>query len=355
MVSPKCLRNYCSASPQTQQEYDSPLQVAGDRARDPPPWRSRGRHEIGWNPAPKQGIGPIANMPLAEREAPDARRGNDLSRIRGDPRPTAGHGCPRENDRHLDDPSTSPIASTLLSFDAFGVLNLGERLIEGADRRLEDLRARDVKIRVLTNAASYDRAGRGGRPGGENPRPPNSNGSVWDCNDSEIVTSREAGPAWAAPPGVLGGDRGPTPDRPWRYLAGPASRLGGCRGGVTDAVDAFLFFSAADWTEERQKLLVHFDGPPGQTRDRRQCRFSPRPKGTGFFTLEPGHFGHRLEDAFRGCRCRLFSEKPFEAVYHLCRTDPARCPAATGSRCAGDTAPHRYRRRGRVRLADRGW
>src|SRR5210317_1057321 len=44
-------------------------------------------------------------------------------------------------------------------FDAFGVLNVGETLIEGADRRLEQLRALECQIRILTNAASYDRQG----------------------------------------------------------------------------------------------------------------------------------------------------------------------------------------------------
>ncbi|MFD1158325.1 HAD family hydrolase [Roseovarius aestuarii] len=44
-------------------------------------------------------------------------------------------------------------------FDAFGVINVGETLIEGAGRRLDELRALGCKVRVLTNATSYDRAG----------------------------------------------------------------------------------------------------------------------------------------------------------------------------------------------------
>ena len=39
-------------------------------------------------------------------------------------------------------------------FDAFGVLNVGETLIEGADRRLDDLRSMGCHLRILTNAAS---------------------------------------------------------------------------------------------------------------------------------------------------------------------------------------------------------
>ena len=44
-------------------------------------------------------------------------------------------------------------------FDAFGVLNVGETMIPGADLRLDQLRARGCAIRILTNAASYDREG----------------------------------------------------------------------------------------------------------------------------------------------------------------------------------------------------
>src|SRR5210317_1549100 len=44
-------------------------------------------------------------------------------------------------------------------FDAFGVLNVGETMIPGADTRLDQLRERGCEIRILTNAASYDRSG----------------------------------------------------------------------------------------------------------------------------------------------------------------------------------------------------
>jgi beta-phosphoglucomutase-like phosphatase (HAD superfamily) len=44
-------------------------------------------------------------------------------------------------------------------FDAFGVLNVGETMIPGADKRLDQLRKRGCAIRILTNAASYDRSG----------------------------------------------------------------------------------------------------------------------------------------------------------------------------------------------------
>ena len=67
-------------------------------------------------------------------------------------------------------------------FDAFGVLNVGETIIPGADRRLDQLRERGCEIRILTNAASYNRAGaidKFKRLG-------------LTVADNEIVTSREA-------------------------------------------------------------------------------------------------------------------------------------------------------------------
>ena len=42
-------------------------------------------------------------------------------------------------------------------FDAFGVLNIGEALIPGADLAIKELRKLNKKVRVLTNAASYDK------------------------------------------------------------------------------------------------------------------------------------------------------------------------------------------------------
>ena len=44
-------------------------------------------------------------------------------------------------------------------FDAFGVLNIGEKLIPGADLALKTLRDMNKQVRVLTNAASYNKSG----------------------------------------------------------------------------------------------------------------------------------------------------------------------------------------------------
>ena len=67
-------------------------------------------------------------------------------------------------------------------FDAFGVLNVGETMIPGADLRLDQLRARGCAIRILTNAASYDREGAIAKFKRLGLR----------VMDDEIITSREA-------------------------------------------------------------------------------------------------------------------------------------------------------------------
>ena len=67
-------------------------------------------------------------------------------------------------------------------FDAFGVLNVGETMIPGADIRLDQLRERGCAIRILTNAASYDRSGAIAKFKRLGLR----------VEDDEIITSREA-------------------------------------------------------------------------------------------------------------------------------------------------------------------
>lgn len=122
------------------------LQVAGD-------WLVTGSMEIpvhevsGWNPAREQGIGrsrtcrwPNEMHPMLNVEA--IFQGYEAIRTRLPGMPTT---------REMADISTILDITDHIDafvFDAFGVLNIGERLIEAADRRLEDLRARDVAIRV---------------------------------------------------------------------------------------------------------------------------------------------------------------------------------------------------------------
>ena len=205
-------------------------------------------------------------------------------------------------------------------FDAFGVLNLGDRLIAGADGRLAALRTRGTAVRVLTNSASQDRAGaiaKFERLG-------------LALADEEIVTSRDAA-VQDLPAGLLGviaaeGD-GLLDIRP------PYLRLGDAAEAY-DAVDAILFLSAASWTEARQRLLM--------TSMARRTRpvivanadlAAPRERG---LTLEPGHYGHRVEDVFAGAV--QFFGKPFASVYHRVELTLPGVPRDRIAMC-GDT-PH---------------
>jgi HAD superfamily hydrolase (TIGR01450 family) len=204
-------------------------------------------------------------------------------------------------------PATAPIASLLdiaddidaFVFDAFGVLNVGDRLIEGADRRLDALRARDCQIRVLTNAASHDRAGaiaKFERLG-------------LMLHDDEIITSREAA-LRNLPPGHLG-VIATTEDR-LPDLAQPVTRLADVTRDY-DAVDAFLFLSSADWTERRQDLLLaSMIRHPRPLLVANADLAAPRERG---FTIEPGHYGHLIADRFPD-RVRFFG-KPYPDVYGL--------------------------------------
>jgi HAD superfamily hydrolase (TIGR01450 family) len=184
-------------------------------------------------------------------------------------------------------------------FDAFGVLNVGETLIPGADERLDQLRARGCALRILTNAASYDRSGaiaKFKRLG-------------LHLEDDEIITSREATLLHLNKGhcGVITADSDLMSDLPT-----PATRLGD-KAGDYDAVDHFLFLSTADWTEKRQTVLMAaMQRNPRQVLIGNADLAAPRDDG---FSVEPGYFGHLIEDAFPN-HVRFFG-KPFPEVYDL--------------------------------------
>lgn len=222
--------------------------------------------------------------------------------------------------RSIDISSLLDIADQIdcFVFDAFGVLNVGDKLIDGADVRVDQLRARGCQIRILTNAASYDRA------------------QVVDkfkrlgvrVADREIITSRDA--AMRSLPrlhwGVITAASDTLGD-----LAMPHSRLADDPE-VYRTVDGFLFLSSAGWNECRQALLA-------KAMDARPCPLvianadldAPRDDG---FSLEPGHFGHLIADHHPGF-VRFFG-KPFSEVYRLVEETLPGLPASRIAMC-GDT------------------
>ena len=186
-------------------------------------------------------------------------------------------------------PRTSQIASLAeisdqidaFVFDAFGVLNVGETPIPGAAERLNELRAAGRAIRVLTNAASYQRAGaiaKFKRLG-------------LTLEDAEIVTSRDA---------AL---RGLETEKTWGVIAARWDDLMDVPGSTVrldmdpddyDRVDGFIFLSAADWGLEQQSLLEETIGrEPRPVVIANADLVAPRDDG---FSLEPGYFGHRIAD-----------------------------------------------------------
>lgn len=184
-------------------------------------------------------------------------------------------------------------------FDAFGVLNVGETLIPGADRRLNELRERGCAIRILTNAASYDRKGaiaKFKRLG-------------LSLHDDEIITSREAAllNVTDCHLGVIAANEDPLEDLP-----GTITRLGD-KASDYDDVDQFLFLSTADWTDYRQKILeASIKKNPRDLLIGNADLAAPRDNG---FSVEPGHFGHLIADQFPDI-VRFFG-KPFPEVYDL--------------------------------------
>jgi HAD superfamily hydrolase (TIGR01450 family) len=203
-------------------------------------------------------------------------------------------------------------------FDAFGVLNVGETMIPGADRRLDQLRARGCAIRILTNAASYDREGAIAKFKRLGLR----------VEDDEIITSREAALQnlseghW----GVIAADTDPLNDLP-----GNVTRLKDTSDHY-DKVEQFLFLSTADWTTSRQDLLVSaMQQRPRKVLIANADLAAPRDNG---FSIEPGHYGHQIADQFPGYV--HFFGKPFPEVYDMIEASLASLTPERIAMC-GDT------------------
>jgi len=203
-------------------------------------------------------------------------------------------------------------------FDAFGVLNVGETRIPGADVRLDQLRERGCAIRILTNAASYDRSGAIAKFKQLGLR----------VEDDEIITSRQAAldamgeGHW----GVIAADADQLDDLPHRV-----TRLTDTAADY-DVVDQFLFLSAADWTASQQELLeAAMQRNPRPLLIANADLAAPRDDG---FSAEPGYFGHLIADSFPD-HVRFFG-KPFPEVYDLIEASLPTTPLSRIAMC-GDT------------------
>ena len=179
------------------------------------------------------------------------------------------------------------------------MLNVGNTLIEGADERLQELRAKGAQIRILTNAASYDHSGAVAK----------FKALGLALNDEEIITSRQAAITqldkrnW----GVI-----TAPEDSFTDISVPTTRLSN-NDEAYDAVDGFVFLSSAGWTEEKQSsLLASLLRQPRPVVIANPDLVAPRDNG---FSIEPGYYGHLLLD--QGIDTVRFFGKPFSEVYQL--------------------------------------
>jgi HAD superfamily hydrolase (TIGR01450 family) len=203
-------------------------------------------------------------------------------------------------------------------FDAFGVLNVGDALIPGADTCLDALRAMGKQIRVLTNAASQPHAAAVAkfRRFGLSLAP------------EEVITSRDATLAeleerlW----GCIA-----LPEDQLNDIPGEALRLGDDPADYARA-EGFLFLAAAGWTPARQAVLeTAMRAAPRPLRIANADLVAPR---GDHLSLEPGWYGHALIDG-SAADLRFFG-KPFPEVYRMAE---ATLPGIPPARIAmsGDT------------------
>ena len=203
-------------------------------------------------------------------------------------------------------------------FDAFGVLNVGETPIPGAAERLDQLRGAGHRIRILSNAASYNHQGATAK----------FKKLGMQIAPDEIVTSRDAA--------IAGLGEGL-----WGCIAAPSDDLSDIPAATVrltddpadyDRVDGILFLSTEVWDSGRQVIL----GSSLLTRPRplviaNADLAAPRDFG---LSLEPGHFGHLLAD--QGLEEIRFYGKPFPEVYEMIEASLPGVPPDRIAMC-GDT------------------
>lgn len=187
--------------------------------------------------------------------------------------------------------------------DAFGVLNIGEAAIPGTRERIEGFRSAGKRVLVVSNAAGFPHAAlmeKYSRLG-------------YDFAPEDVITSRVT---------LLAGLDGRR-DLHWGLMA---TRSTGLRDleelNITyleedpedyNRVEGFLLVGSAAWTEDRQALLE----AALKQRARPVLVGNPdivAPRETGF-SVEPGHFAHRLADC-TGIAPEFYG-KPFPDIFDL--------------------------------------
>lgn len=187
--------------------------------------------------------------------------------------------------------------------DAFGVLNIGEAAIPGTPERIANLKAAGKRVLVVSNAAGFPHAAlmeKYSRLG-------------YDFAPEDVITSRVT---------LLAGLNG-RKNLHWGLMATRSTGLRDLEDltltyleedpAAYDAVEGFLLVGSAAWTEERQALLENaLKKHPRPVLVGNPDIVAPRETG---FSVEPGHFAHRLAD--RTGISPEFYGKPFPDIFDL--------------------------------------
>lgn len=168
--------------------------------------------------------------------------------------------------------------------DAFGVLNVGETAIPGAVACIAALRARGKRLCVLTNAASYTRAGilaKYHRLG-------------FDFTAAEVVSSRDV---------AVAGMNAVAPGAHWAAIASAEDDFHDIPALLTDALkdpqaldaaDAIVFLSSVRWTEALQdRLQTTLARNPRPVVIANPDIVAPREAD---LSMEPGLYAHHILD-----------------------------------------------------------
>ena len=194
-------------------------------------------------------------------------------------------------------------------FDAYGVLNVGERAIAGAAACIGELRAIGKRVFVLSNSASHTKAQMVARFAGLG----------FDFTADEIISSRDAALDHVAGVpdvgrwGVIAPVHFQPTEVPFDVLVlgdDPADY---------DPVEGFLFLGAALWTAARQAMLIAaLQAAPRPVVIANPDLVAPRETG---LSLDPGYYGHAIADVTRVMP--TFLGKPFAPVFQRVPVEPS--------------------------------
>ena len=187
-------------------------------------------------------------------------------------------------------------------FDAFGVLNVGERCIPGAPEVVAQLQAAGKTTIVVTNAGSVDKASLLNK----------YSQLGFDFNTLNVISSRDQ----------LGkGLRAYPQQMRWGVAAPKWSSIEELGPNLTlldedisgyEQVDGVIYLGSHEWNEQRQAMMVDaLNQKPRPVLVGNPDLIAPREHG---FSLEPGYFAHDVADKTR-VQPEFFG-KPFDHVFN---------------------------------------